>query len=100
MVKAVAARPDKAGWVKLRLGGQGKVSSGSMGFGQSGYVMAVAARYVKVRWVKVRLGGLGAVRLDMVGCVSVTVRLGGHGMVRSVTEWCCGAWRVEAVAEW
>ena len=36
----------------------------------------------------------------MVGCDSVTVSQGGHGMVRSVTEWCCGAWRVEAVAEW
>lgn len=29
----------------------------------------------------VRHGGLGAVRLDMVGCVSVTVRLGGQGKV-------------------
>ena len=29
-------------------------------------------------------GGLGAVRFDMVGCVSVTVRLGGRGSVGSL----------------
>ncbi len=45
-------------------------------------------------------GGRGAVGCDAVGRGGVrygSVSQGGHGMVRSVTEWCCGAWRVEAV---
>jgi len=51
-------------------------------YGESCYVAAVLVRLGSIRLVLVRYG---------------LVRLGGHGMVRSVTEWCCGAWRVEAV---
>ncbi len=55
-------------------GGQGKVSSGSMGFGQLGHVMAVTARFGMLS-----LAGRGQ------------LRRGGQGAARRVKFWSVGA---------